>query len=250
MQTGREFYNDISGAYDLLIKWDQRLERERPFFEKSFRENSVKAVLDTAAGTGMHAAAFHDWGFKVTAADISDRMLETAAKNADKRDIRFVRAGFSESDGIGEFDAVTCLGNSLPHVLTDDELEASLASMYGALKPGGILVIHNNNYDRILSTKERFMPLSSAAAGQDEYLFVRFFDFHEEYLTFNIITLAKIRGEWSRHVSSTKHNPMTRGYLVEKLKECGFTNISEYGGFPDVPFDKSESDNLIIIAKK
>jgi D-alanyl-D-alanine dipeptidase len=244
------FYDELAGSYDLLISWKRRLRRERPFFMRVFKEFGVRRVLDTACGTGMHAIAFHDWGFHVAGTDISLKMVEKAKENAGHRPIEFVQAGFTELDKThGIYDAVTCLGNSLPHVLTDDELDRSLFSMFNALLPGGVLIIHNNNYDRILSTKDRFMPLAHGRQGGRDCLFMRFFDFHEDLLTFNVITLEKRSGEWMMHPNASTHRALTHDLLVNRLEMAGFINIRAYGGYPDQPYDKLESDNLIIVAQ-
>ena len=244
-------YDKLAGSYDLLISWKRRLKRERPFFTRIFKEFRVRRILDTAAGTGMHAIAFHDWGYHVIGADISEKMVEKAGKNAGTRKIEFIQAGFTEPGKIGGmFDAVTCLGNSLPHVLTDEELERSLSSMYDLLLPGGVLIIHNNNYDRILGRGERFMPLAQSKEKGQDYLFLRFFDFHDDRLVFHVVTLTKRSGEWQMTEESTAQRALTCDLLTRKLREAGFVEMRIYGGYPDQPFSKTDSDNLIVVAQK
>lgn len=246
-----DLYDNIAGSYDLLISWKSRLRRERPFFTRVFKEFGVKRILDTACGTGMHAVAFHDWGYHVVGADISGKMVEQARRNAGKRSIEFIEAGFTDTDRIdGMFDAVTCLGNSLPHVLTDDDLHAAVRAMHNQLLPGGVLIIHGNNYDRIRHLKERFMPLAQGKRGGKESLFLRFFDHHWDLLTFNVVTLSKENGEWRMFHDSSTHRALTRDLLVQRLEKAGFIDIRVYGGYPDQSFDPLESDNLIVVAQR
>ena len=246
-----DLYDHLASSYDLLISWKQRLRRERPFFTRVFREFGVRRILDTACGTGMHAIAFHDWGYHVTAADISAPMLDKARENAGDRPIEFVQAGFTELDKVGGmFDAVTCLGNSLPHVLSDEELDESLRSMLEVLLPGGVLIIHNNNYDRILGRRERFMPLVHVRRRTREYLFLRFFDFHDDSLTFNVVTLTREAGEWRMSANSSTHRALLRDLLVGRLEKAGFENLQVYGGYPNEPYERLDSDNLIVIVRK
>ncbi|MHB1001554.1 MAG: methyltransferase domain-containing protein [Armatimonadota bacterium] len=247
-----ELYDNLAEAYDLLISWKRRLRRERPFFIRIFKEFGVKRILDTACGTGMHAIAFHDWGYYVIGTDISGNMVEKSKENAGNRNIEFIQAGFTEMEKVGGmFDAVTCLGNSLPHVLTDEGLDESLKSMFDVLVPGGIVVIHSNNYDRILALRERFMPLARGVKDGREYLFMRFFDFHENgLLTFNVVTMLKKAGEWQMFPDASTHRPITRDLLTGRLEKAGYVNINVYGGYPDQPFNPLESDNLIVVAQK
>jgi D-alanyl-D-alanine dipeptidase len=246
-------YDNLAGSYDRMISWKRRLKRERPFFARIFKEYRVKRILDTACGTGMHAAAFHDWGYYVVGTDISAPMIEKSRENAGHREIEFIQASFTELGKTeGLFDAVTCLGNSLPHVLSDEELDASLSNMFDALIPGGVAVIHQNNYDRILASQERFMPLAHMPKAGDgsEYLFLRFFDFRDDLLGFNVITLTKTKGEWTMSSEASTHRALTREMLCGRLEKTGFEVCGVYGGYPAEPFDKLASDNLIVVARK
>ena len=55
-----DLYDHLAESYDLLISWNQRLKREKPFFKRIFGQFGIRRILDTACGTGMHAVAFQD----------------------------------------------------------------------------------------------------------------------------------------------------------------------------------------------
>ncbi len=246
-----ELYDNLAGSYDLLISWKRRLRREKPFLNALFKRHKVRRILDTACGTGAHALAFHDWGYHVTGADLSKAMVKQSRANADGRKIHFVQAGFDDTEKIGGmFDAVTCLGNSLPHVLTDEALDASLLAFLDQLLAGGILVIHSNNYDRVLGRKERFMPLAHTRKNGKDHLFMRFFDFQGDILTFNVVSLTNESGAWSMFPDSSTHRAITRDLLVSRLRAVGFEAPEVYGSFSGEAFDPLESDNLIVLARK
>lgn len=250
--TDVPLYDNLSSNYDIFISWEARLQREGPFLKKLFEENGVRSVLDTACGTGMHALLFAKWGLKVVGTDLSAEMIKQAELNKKDYDLRFFQAGFTElTEFFPEpFDAVTCLGNSLPHVANEDELLVSLANMYAVLKPGGVIVLHNNNYDRILGKKERFMRLISKERDGKEFLFVRFFDFNDFSLSFNIVTLVKTEGKWDYHVESTKQYPLLRRDLESALIQEGFCKLEFYGSFDGGPFDELSSENLVVVARR
>jgi len=246
-----DLYDNLANSYDLLISWKRRLKREKPFFSHFFKQYRVRRILDTACGTGVHAVAFHDWGYYVVGTDISAPMVEMSRQNAGDRPIEFVQAGFDELSTLGSsFDAVTCLGNSLPHVLEDTEIDNALSKMYSVLLPGGIIIIHGNNYDRILSQQERFMPLVQTRNDGSEFLFLRFFDFNDDILTFNVVTLQKDNGTWRMLPDSSKHRALTKSALIARLEKAGFTICNIFGGYPNEHFDPEQSDNLIIVAQK
>ncbi|NLS79114.1 MAG: class I SAM-dependent methyltransferase, partial [Chloroflexi bacterium] len=115
-------YDDLSQDYDRFVNWGNRLAYELPFIERQLAAVGAKRVLDAACGTGQHALALAQRGYDVTGADLSEGMIAQARQNAARLGVpaRFAVAGFGElaTQLGGGFDAVLCLGNSLPHLLT------------------------------------------------------------------------------------------------------------------------------------
>ncbi|MGA2479782.1 MAG: class I SAM-dependent methyltransferase [Spirochaetia bacterium] len=161
----RDFYDGLGEDYDRMVSWQGRLAREQVFFDRLFDENKTASVLDAACGTGMHAIAFARRGMRCAGADLSPAMIGRARENASAATatVDFQVAAFGElrRKFSAPFDAITCLGNSLPHLPDDSSLAACLADFAGLLRAGGLLVIQNRNYDRVLRERQRFLPLSS-----------------------------------------------------------------------------------------
>lgn len=249
-----DLYDEFGADYDLMIDWKARLENEMPFLRRLFGESGVRRILDSACATGMHAVALAKEGYEVVGADPSSAMIAKARINAvaGQADVRFVQAGFGElADKAGRgFDAILCLGNSLPHVLDDSELDRTLADMHEALADGGIVIIQNRNYDKIWPEKIKYMPLNTAAADGRELLFFRMLEFHEATMTFSIVTFSKDAGLWSYHVSSTTLRPMFRSQLAAALQKAGFKSMHFYGDYQFAAFRKDETMDLIVVAEK
>lgn len=254
-------YDRFSQNYDLFITWDSRLEDEAPFFEDLFAANNVRSVLDVGCGTGMHPVMFAKWGLKVCGADLSEPMIAKAKANAKKAGvkIRFVRSGFEELPTAfpTPFDVVTCLGNSLPHVLTDKELLATLEAFHAVLRPEGMLVIHNLNYDRLEARKQRFLNPKHAHRGERDFLFLRFFDFPErsrttksQPWTFNVVTLMQEDKQWRLHMEATEHRPLKQKELATLMGKAGFEGIQAYGDYQQEPFNATDSSLLLMVGKK
>ncbi|MFQ5886668.1 MAG: class I SAM-dependent methyltransferase, partial [Anaerolineae bacterium] len=235
--------------YDRFVDWSARLAYELPFFEELFSRHGVQRVLDAACGTGHHAIALAERGYEVVGADLSKAMVERAKENAQVK-VTFVEAGFGEFKRKvgGGFDALICLGNSLPHILTPEGLVEALSDMRQVVEKG-VLVIQNRNYDRVWNRKERFMPLVAHREGEKEWLFFRLIDFHEERMTFNMVIFRKEGGEWSYALESTELRPIFSEELGDLLRQVGFREVEFYGDYRFSPYKREESDDLIAIAR-
>jgi SAM-dependent methyltransferase len=106
-------------------------------------------VLDCAAGTGLLAVGLALRGFEVVATDASPGMVERARTLAEEHgvDVKTEVRRWEQLGGIGEFDAVLCVGNSIVHAAGRVERIAALAGMAGALRPGGTLLVTSRNWE-------------------------------------------------------------------------------------------------------
>lgn len=254
------FYDGLGCDYDLMVSWEERLAREQSFFSRVFAECGARRVLDAACGTGMHVIAFTRAGYECTGADLSPVMVEKARQNARDAGVkaRFEVAGFGELKQRvgGVFDAVTCIGNSLPHLLDDAALRACLSDFASLLVPGGILVIQNRNYDRLLRERQRFMPPVARGDGEGETLFLRMTEFPpagaaaDEAVDFTILTLKRHSGAWSMNAQTTPLRALRRSTLESELARAGFAGARSYGNYAFAEFDAPGSGDLVIVATR
>ena len=252
----REFYDALGDDYDLMVSWEERLRREEPFFRKVFADHGARSVLDAACGTGRHAAAFAGWGLRTAAADLSPAMIDRAREHARAAgvNVAWSVAGFGglaaalPADA-GTFDAVTCLGNSLPHLPDDAALDAALADMARMLRLRGVLVVQDRNYDRVLADRVRFMPITARGEPGDETLFLRITDFlGADRLAFTIITLRNAGGSWSSVAKTTPLRGIERATLEHSLARAGFASVECFGGYDRSAFNAPGTGDLVAVA--
>ncbi|MFZ5916429.1 MAG: class I SAM-dependent methyltransferase [Chloroflexota bacterium] len=247
-------YDALGADYDRFVNWEARLAHELPFFERLFAEHGVRRVLDAACGTGHHTIALARRGYQTSGADLSAEMIAQARRNAAtaRVSLEFAAVGFGElAPTLGrDFDAALCLGNSLPHLLSAQAVAAALTDMAATLRPGGLLVVQNRNYDRVWQRRERFMPPTIHGRGDEEILFFRFMDFHAETMAFNMARFWRSGDGWDFRVDATELRPIFRDELEMALKTAGFQNITFYGDYAAAPFDAGHSGDLIAVAQR
>jgi SAM-dependent methyltransferase len=253
-------YDEFSTDYDRFVDWEGRLAAEMPFILQQLRAVDARRVLDVACGTGMHAIALATHGFDVVGTDVSQGMIEQSRANAEQADVavQFEVAGFGELaptliEGTGQrsFDALLCLGNSLPHVLTARELQNTLEDFGRCLSAGGLALIQNRNFDAVLAERDRWMGPQSYREDESEWLFVRFYDFEPDgLLTFNVMTLRRHGMEdWHERVTSTRLWPLTQRELTDALEAAAFDEVACYGNMEGASFDVENSPNLVAVAR-
>lgn len=254
-------YDTFSVDYDRFVNWENRLAYEIPFIKSLLQKletsgNRPLQLLDAGCGTGMHAIALAQAGYQTAGADLSSGMIAKARENAWQAgvEVRFEVSGFGGLaptflDGnTPPFDALLCLGNSLPHLLTREELTAAVADFAACLRPGGLILIQNRNFDSVTAHKDRWMEPQAYQEGGREWLFVRFYDFiSAERINFNILTLRKLgEAQWQQEVISTPLRPLTKDELIPVLELSGFEEITAFGDLGGSAFDPETSSNLVL----
>jgi len=153
------FYEEFAEKYDRLVSLENRFKRESGFYQRLFSENKVRTVLDCACGTGQHVIMLNQMRYKAKGSDLSPAMLRKAEANSE---VHGVKAEFKISDFRDltrnfdeKFDAIMCVGNSLPHLFSDKDLTKALRGMHRLLSNSGILILQQRNYDRLVRLQRR-----------------------------------------------------------------------------------------------
>jgi ubiquinone/menaquinone biosynthesis C-methylase UbiE len=242
------FYEEFIEKYDSLISWKNRSGRETKFFKKLLSENKVEKVLDCACGTGQHVVMLNQMGFSAKGSDLSPAMIKKAKTNAKKygvkatfkvADFRNLSKTFNE-----KFDAIICMGNSLPHLFNNRDLTKALNEMHKLLNKNGILIMQQRNYDMLVGKKKRFFPMS---IRKDEVFFY-VLDYFPDKVVFNVVNLENKSGKFN--VYSTNYNPLKKSHISELLRKSGFKNLKFFGNYKFKRFNIRSDDYLIFICEK
>ncbi|MGB2869964.1 MAG: class I SAM-dependent methyltransferase [Bacteroidota bacterium] len=244
------FYDALSAEYDLMTGFDNRFIRERPFFRMFVDRYQISTAVDAGCGTGFHSLLLAQLGVSVTAVDISGEMLAKVAAHAKELSlpVKTIRARFEDlsADLTGLVDAVFSLGNSLAHILSAENLLSVLKNFHAILKPGGALFLQVLNYDRIMKVKERIQNTKQI----ESKTFVRFYDYNEGSVVFNILEIDKSKGLPEEKLISVSLRPVSSKDLIDLLEKSGFRDIQVYGGISLQGFLPEQSQDLVVIAKK
>lgn len=153
-------YSGIAPYYDRIFPWD---EGEISFLRSIFHSTTRRSWLDVGCATGTLLSEFSREFEVLSGLDLDADLLEIADEKlsakeienvelyeADMREILRLFPGF-------EFSAVSCLGNTLPH-LSGSEIAEFFRDVRTLLEPDGKFVFQIINYDRVLDGNVRSLP--------------------------------------------------------------------------------------------
>jgi glycine/sarcosine N-methyltransferase len=245
-----EFYDLLAPHYDSMTGFEKRFVQEKPFFRLLVERYGIKSALDAGCGSGFHSLLLSQLGVKVTAVDLSAEMLRLTQEHARRYDVRvrILKGSFQELGTLikDRFDAVFVMGNSLAHLLSLAELTKSLLSLSSLVTPEGIFFSQSLNYERILATKERVQSTKDAG----DRSFVRFYEYDEQGIIFNIITRQNVSGAVEEKVETIRLRPVLRDEFVKVLQQSGFEDIEVFGGISMEPYDAGTSKDLVVRARR
>ncbi len=245
-------YDPLADLYDLEYDHDYDL----PFW-LALAEREDGPVVEWGAGTGRLAAPLAGAGFDVTAAEVSENMIEKGREKGDvvewiRGDMRYVKLG-------RRYGLAVCAFNSFLCLLSVDDALAFLRNARDHLEPDGLLGVEvsaftpeelyegeggpalRHDFTRKrgtpVRTLERFSVTQYDAASQ----LVRVRLFYELY------------GRGGELETKRTHNVtiriVGRGELELMLRLAGFEVEAVYGGFEGEPFTAG-SDHLIVLARR
>jgi len=241
-----QFYTSIAQHYQYIFPFNPT---QIEFLRHVLPYNGAR-VLDVGCATGELAFALTHFGFPTWAFDFDTQMIQIALKTKqedsmfpvfEQLDMRQIDERFPES----YFDTVICFGNTLVHLLNDDDIRKFIQSAFKVLSHEGKLTIQILNYQHILENQIKSLPL----IDNEHIRFERNYEFESgsELIDFNTMLTVKSTGQEIKN--STKLYDIRQNKLQEILKETGFVNIDFFCSFNREPLT-STSLPLVLTCQK
>jgi len=242
-----KFYDQLALHYDSMISFEKSVNNKKSLLRNFIRPNNTSAA-DIGCGTGVDSISLALNGLNISAFDPSTKMLSQAKINAEKFNTAIEFFNFSANeipDSFNDrFNMIVSLGNTFANI-PKENFTNSIRKCFDILKPGGQLLIQVLNYKKILIEQKRIVNITR---GGEKY-FIRFYDFQEESLIFNLLQFEeKLPSEGS--LTSTKIYPYVAEDFISALQNTRMDNISLYSDLKRSKYLELNSPNLIILATK
>ncbi|NJD22211.1 MAG: class I SAM-dependent methyltransferase [Melioribacter sp.] len=240
------FYDEVSDIYEQMIDFKKNLILREDAYKKMFTAKGKAA--DIGSGIGLDSIALALNGHRVTAFDISPKMIAETKKNAIKYKVYIETYAYSyetiPKKFNNKFNSVISIGNTIAHV-NSKQLNTAIKKMYGLLKPGGKIFLHILNYRLIRNENKRINNI----ANREGKIIIRFYDFRKNNLDFNILSFPQNSPKEFKLVT-TKHYPHTKNKIGAYLKAAGFTKIKFTKNFAGENFNAGNSKDMFVEAEK
>jgi len=229
------FYDDLAADYHCVYAdWESGIELQASVLDQLIQcESSVSksVVLDCSCGIGTQAIGLAQRGYKVFASDLSPKAVARAESEAAKRglNVRFAVADVRELECAfdQQFDVVISCNNSLPHLLTDEDLTLALRNIRHVLTDKGLFVASIRDYDRLLAEKPSFIAMNPGGTHEEEVIVFQIWDWSESdtYLL-RLFIMNQAASEWRVKEIRTRYRAMRRNELTAALESAGFARIA------------------------
>ena len=252
-----KFYTSIVSYYDDIFPYQ---ELQKTFIESFEVHAWDSTLLDVGCGTGSLVLNLADRFGTLIGIDPDKEMLHLAQKKAlkfkaDHRDSLdelgnwvFKQGGMlniSDEFASQAFNTVLCLGNTLVHLSSLEEVKSFLAGAYEILRSGGLLMIQIINYDRIIDQKLKGLP----TIENEKVRFERVYHYDEspELINFQTKLIIKDSGwEIENDIPLLAIRPKQ---LRALMLESGFSGLEEFGNFKKDAFGP-DSQPYILVGRK
>ena len=197
-------------------------------------------LIDIACGKGRHATYFNSLGLDVVGVDLSPNSIASAKKN-ENNTLQFVVHDMLEVYQENHFDIVTNLFTSFGYFEKDEDEQKAINAMVSNLKVGGVLIIDFMNVKKVIS---------NLVASEQKTIDDITFDIRRKMENKHIIKdIHIIEGTIQEHFQE-KVKALTLADFSNFISSENLRIIDIFGNYKLEDFNASNSDRLIIIAKK
>ena len=233
MENTVAFYNDLAEHYHLIFEdWDRSIERQAtalgPLLAARVGPAPLK-VLDCACGIGTQTIGLARLGHTLVASDASDAALKRAERETVKRElaVNFHLADMRALSALPErdFDVVLAADNSLPHLLSGDDLTLALRNISTLLRPEGIFVATIRDYDTLLQTRPTFQGPAFYSDSGRRRIVHQVWDWCGDAYTVHLHLACETASSWVAKHHVTRYRALQRGELSDSLAATGFYQI-------------------------
>jgi glycine/sarcosine N-methyltransferase len=235
------FYDDLADVYHLVYAdWEESVCRQAEVLDGLLARAlgpGPHRLLDASCGIGTQALGLATLGHAVAGSDLSPRAVARARREAAARGLAIdfsvadLRACDRRSDG--PFDAVLACDNSIPHLLTDDEILAAFRAFRRLTRPDGVALVSVRDYAQEDRSTPQLRPYGLRETPEGRYLVFQVWDWDPDGARYDLaMYFVRDRGGEDAEVlvSRARYYAVAVEALAALLREAGFADVERIDG--------------------
>jgi len=237
---------DAAALYDVMNPWDPSAWPSDAFYDELVM--AARSVLDVGCGTGLmlHRARERGHAGRLVGLDPDPAALDRARR---RTDIEWVQGTAAGARWQCEFELATMVSHAFQCLITDEELQASLAAIRASLRAGGRFAFETRHPQARAWEAWNPSNVSDLADPSGRELRV----WHEvESVTGDVVILTETTAQADGTVLRTDRASLRfldPPALDAFLAEAGFEVEARYGDWHGGPLD-ADSREIITLARR
>ena len=198
------FYDELAPSYHLLYgDWEASVKRQGAALAELLRADGVapgEPVHDAACGIGTQTLGLLQHDYRVSASDLSpgavERLNAELARGNLPAEARVDDLRTLEHVPSGSLAAVIACDNSIPHLLTDEEILRAFKCCHRCLRRGGVAVFSVRDYAVIERRNPDVRPYGMRVEGGCRFLAVQVWEWDGDCYDLRMIGRKRVMQAW------------------------------------------------------
>jgi SAM-dependent methyltransferase len=171
MSSAADHYANLLAPYYTWmfgVPFADKVAEQQAVLSKAFSDTAFTPsgqAIDLGSGPGFQSFALANLGFtSVLAVDSSSTLLHELDSHLAHQPVRTALADIRDLPKLtapGSASAIVCMGDTLTHLPAKSDVATLFRDAYGALAPGGVLILTWRDLTPELSGADRFIPVRS-----------------------------------------------------------------------------------------
>jgi len=230
-----QFYEALASGYHLIYAdWQQSVRWHGEVLDRIIHASLGRrpaSLLDCTCGIGTQAIGLALRGYNVYASDLSPAAVERARREA-------TSFGVSMTFGVadlrklatqvpGSFEVVIACDNSLPHLLSDEDLQEAIHNIHSKLESPGLFLASLRDYDQLQAEQPRSNLPRVYDDNKGRRIVFQVWDWAEDGRTYMVhqFLLREEKDGWQTNHYATHYRALLRRELSRFLREADFSQI-------------------------
>jgi SAM-dependent methyltransferase len=212
-----EHYSRMFGGFEAKVGEQQALLRRLGIGEG----RAGRVAVDLGCGSGFQSIALARLGFRVVAIDFSHRLLAELTQRATGLPVDAVAGDIRDVATLAPagVELVVCMGDTLPHLDRDDDLDRLFEGVAARLVPGGRLVLTFRDLSVARDGRDRFLPVYAA----DDLIVTCFLEYEATVVKVHDLVWARGPEGWRFRAGAYRKLRLAPDAVAARLQRAGFT---------------------------